>query len=242
MSKFVNEVAQALEEVTARIADGERLARGRRYFRRGDVADLEVRPGTVSAKVMGRNSDYHQVSIACRHANENERQAARASVTSAVPRPIDLAFTCVCMDWGDPCAHGVAVFLEFAREVDSDQSLLLSWRSICDQVRPSIVHSKSLPDFSDSFVGSPGETLRELLGDALADPSDLLPTEQVDEPIELLEFFSGAMEPGTNPVVLPSGRTRLDVYSDQTIEIDQIDVRPVLAGAIDTICSYWSNK
>lgn len=237
MSKLRSEAAQGLAELAARMAEGQRLARGRRYQTRGQVGDLDVGPGWATASVVGSRSDPYEVAIACRHANENERQAAEIDVAGAVPRAVDVAFTCICPDWGDPCKHGVAVLLELAAQVDADESLLLAWRSIDDVVPPP-------PPGTESLVGphtdtTPVESLRLELGDMLASPEDLAGAGSPAQSPVLAEFFEGAMEPGIGSIVRPFDEVQLDAYAAATIVIDNVDAGPVFADGLDAIAEYW---
>jgi len=111
MSRLRTPAGQAMSELAARVAEGQRMSRGRKYHRHGNVFDLDVGPGLVTASVEGSRAEPYDVSIACKHANENERRASMDNPEAAAPRVVDVAFTCICPDWGDPCKHGVAVLL-----------------------------------------------------------------------------------------------------------------------------------
>ncbi len=139
-----NEEARELADLTAQLADGDRLGRGRRYLRKGSVRDLTVYAGMVFAEVEGSRPDPYEVTIACRTATDNERQAAVDDIVEAVPKALDVALDCGCPDWGDPCKHGVAALLAFAQEVDDDPSLLLRWRGLGDLTPPPQVGAESL--------------------------------------------------------------------------------------------------
>ncbi len=145
MSALRTPEAQQLAELAIALADGDRLSRGRRYQRKGNVSAVLVATGAATAEVQGSRTDPYEVTIAVRTANENVRRAvADGDLSAAVPRAGELAVTCVCPDWGDPCKHGVAALLALAAEIDDDLSLLLRWRGIDDIVPPPPAGSEPL--------------------------------------------------------------------------------------------------
>lgn len=142
----------ALKEV----ADANRLTRGRSYARSGQVMDLRVGPGSVTAKVQGSRSTPYAVSIrltpftgaewaraeealadqalflAALLAGEMPRdveQAFAAAGLSLFPsRPEELRSDCSCPDWMNPCKHVAATYYILAEAFDTDPFLVLSWR------------------------------------------------------------------------------------------------------------------
>jgi hypothetical protein len=145
MSDLRTPEAQQLAELAIALADADRLSRGRRYQRKGNVSAVFVATGAATAEVQGSRTEPYEVTIAVRTANENVRRAvADGDVSAAVPRAGELAVTCVCPDWGDPCKHGVAALLALAAEIDDDPSLLLRWRGIDDIVPPPPAGSEPL--------------------------------------------------------------------------------------------------
>ncbi len=243
MRKLRTAAAQELAELGSRAAEGQRLARGRRYQRDGLVADLDVGPGWVSAVVAGSRAEPYSVSIACKAANENERQAARIDVAGAVPRPLDVAFTCICPDWGDPCKHGIAVLLEFAHEVDDDPRLLLSWRVLDDVELPARQGTESLdvhaPSSLPAAKRSAAAKVRQQLGSGLTTAADLTGPAQ---PTVLDEFFRGAMPAELSDILGPLDEVQADTYSRARIPLENVDAAPVVADALDTIASYWLGR
>lgn len=272
MSRLRTTAAQELAELAAKVAEGRRLSRGRRYQTQGNVADLDVSDGILTASVIGSRAEPYEVSISCKPANENERRAAMVDPAGAVPRVIDVAFTCICPDWGDPCKHGVAVLLEFAREVDGDASQLLTWRGIHGVVAPP-------PPGTESLVDDPGPVLRTDGGRAgrirsdrassrqavrsldevkaeldpvLADPDELIRRRglgeagdvepTIGESSVLAEFFQGAMPEEADGLVGPLDEVQLDVYHHVRIPLERVDAAPVLADAIDAIADFWLGR
>lgn len=133
-----------------------RLQRGKRYARRGQVLNIEVTPGTVEAPVQGSRSSPYTVTIGG-DALDNEQwekvigaMAERAAFTARLlagemPADIEEAFeeadatlfpdrlrdmhtTCTCPDSANPCKHIAAVLYILAEKFDDDPFLILRWR------------------------------------------------------------------------------------------------------------------
>jgi uncharacterized Zn finger protein len=135
---------------------GGRLERGRRYARAGQVLDLLVEPGAVSAQVQGSRPVPYLVSIRTRTLSGadwgrvEEAMASRAVflaklLAGEMPRDIeeafgaagvslfpasagDLASECSCPDWSNPCKHIAATYYLLAEAFDTDPFLILRWR------------------------------------------------------------------------------------------------------------------
>jgi len=239
MSRLHNREAQDLAELAARVAEGARLSRGRSYQRKRLVQNLDVEPGMVTARVRGSRAQPYEVSIACRHANENERSAVTRNISAAVPAPLEVAFTCVCPDWGDPCKHGVAVLLEFAREVDDDATLLLRWRSLEDLTPPPPGGTESL----NPPVSKLAPATRSNSGQVRSDgPSAVVPIDTLDENTELDEFFNGAMPREGDSLIGPLDEVQIDVYRRAHIMLETLDAAPVVDSALEAIAEHWLNR
>lgn len=157
MSRLVTDVGQRVAELAVALADGDRLSRGRRYQKKGNVSGVFVGTGEAVASVEGSRADPYEVTLAVRPANENVRRAvADGDVLAAVPHPGEVALTCVCPDWGDPCKHGVAALLELAQEIDDDPSLILRWRGIDDVVVAPRAGTEPLDQASPSSASPVG--------------------------------------------------------------------------------------
>src|SRR6266511_4147270 len=117
---------------------GPRLGRGRAYARAGQVLDLGVTAGTVSARVQGSRARPYRVSIGLGRFGEADwarvesALAARALYSAKLlagemplqieevfsscglslfpERAQDLAMSCSCPDWAVPCKHIAATF------------------------------------------------------------------------------------------------------------------------------------
>ena len=257
MSRLINAEAQELAELAAVLAEGARLSRGRQYQKRGQVTDLMVEPEAVTASVHGSRDEPYDVTIACKAAGQNERSAAAVDPTAVVPKALDIAFTCHCPDWGDPCKHGVAVLLELAREVDDDPSLLLQWRGIDDLTPPPPAGTESLnapptpapePEPARSPAKPPRPVVRDLRqrrAEPEAEPADVV-AEAADEsaiavggPLDV--FFGGAM-PDDGTLVGPLEEVQLDAYGAVRIEVENVDLAPVLADALESIADHWLSR
>lgn len=264
MSRLINAEAQELAELAAVLAEGARLSRGRQYQKRGQVTDLMVEPEAVTASVRGSRDEPYDVTIACKVAGQNERTAAEVDPTAVVPKALDVAFTCHCPDWGDPCKHGVAVLLEFAREVDDNPSLLLQWRGIDDLIPPPPAGTESLvagppptpsaasepePAPEPPLVKAPRPVVRDLR--SARNPDDVTP--MVDSDITRADdsdadtggpldvFFGGAM-PDDATLIGPLEEVQLDAYGAVRIEVENVDLAPVLADALESIADHWLSR
>lgn len=142
----------ALQEV----ADASRLTRGRSYARSGQVMDLRVQPGSVTARVQGSRPRPYEVSIRLvpftdpEWARAEEALADQALFLAALlagemPRDVEQAFAtaglslfpsraeelrsdCSCPDWANPCKHVAATYYILAEAFDTDPFLVLCWR------------------------------------------------------------------------------------------------------------------
>jgi uncharacterized Zn finger protein len=135
---------------------GPRLQRGRAYARAGQVLDLAVAPGTVSARVQGSRARPYRVRIGLDRFPEADwtlvesALAARALYSAKLlagemPPTIEEVFascglslfpsstselelSCSCPDWAVPCKHIAATFYLLAEAFDRDPFLVLAWR------------------------------------------------------------------------------------------------------------------
>ncbi len=142
----------ALKEV----ADAGRLSRGRSYARSGQVMDLAVSPGAVTAKVQGSLARPYAVSIRLAPFTDaewmriEEALAGQALFLAALlagemPRDVEQAFAaaglslfptdaaelradCSCPDGTNPCKHIAATYYILAEAFDTDPFLVLRWR------------------------------------------------------------------------------------------------------------------
>jgi uncharacterized Zn finger protein len=137
-----------------RLATG-RLARGRTYARAGNVGEITVTPGRVSARVQGSRRTPYRTSMTIPRLTDRDwdllldtaagqaghiaalldrdmptalaDDAARAGVR-LLPSQGELTPDCSCPDWGYPCKHAAAVYYQVARLLDEDPFVLLLLR------------------------------------------------------------------------------------------------------------------
>lgn len=135
---------------------GARLERGRRYARSGQVMDLAVTPGLVTASVQGSRAKPYKVLIAVEKLGPAEwervegamagravflarllagempeqiEEAFAACKLSVFPRSRrDLDTACSCPDSANPCKHIAATYYLLAEAFDDDPFLILAWR------------------------------------------------------------------------------------------------------------------
>lgn len=143
---------EALKEV----ADTNRLSRGRSYARSGQVMDLRVESGSVTAKVQGSAARPYAVKIHLTPFKDHEWARAEealadqaiflaALLSGEMPRDVEQAFEaagltlfpsrpeelrsdCSCPDWMNPCKHVAATYYILAEAFDTDPFLVLTWR------------------------------------------------------------------------------------------------------------------
>ncbi|MCL1888217.1 MAG: SWIM zinc finger family protein, partial [Kiritimatiellaeota bacterium] len=145
-------------EALEAFALGSRLGRGRAYAASGQVRELHIAPGLVSARVQGAESQPYATEIQfhvagpetletlAREMRGNPVWAARLVSrdfpselealfnTQGIPlfprRENDLVMRCTCRDWGKPCKHLAALFYIMAEAVERDPRLLLVLRGV----------------------------------------------------------------------------------------------------------------
>jgi uncharacterized Zn finger protein len=142
----------ALREVT----DPSRLTRGRSYARSGQVMDLRVAPGRVTAGVQGSRPAPYRVRVTLPPFTDAEWERAEralagqalflaALLAGEMPRDVEDAFretglslfptradelsgSCTCPDPLNPCKHIAATLYILAEAFDEDPFLVLAWR------------------------------------------------------------------------------------------------------------------
>jgi uncharacterized Zn finger protein len=135
---------------------GGRLSRGRTYARKGQVLELDVRPGAVTSTVQGSRPEPYAVRVGFAPLPESAWQAVerelgeqalyRARLLAGelpgeleqlfaeVGAPLfpresrELAMRCTCPDIAVPCKHIAATFYLLAERFDDDPFELLLWR------------------------------------------------------------------------------------------------------------------
>jgi uncharacterized Zn finger protein len=145
-------------DVLERLDLGGRLSRGRSYARRGQVLDIAIEEGSVTASVQGSRKDPYAVTIRVdalsaavwrkvgRALGQEARFAAKL-LASEMPEDVEDAFTragasllparrgelrteCSCPDWSNPCKHIAAVYYLLGEEFDRDPFLIFRLRGL----------------------------------------------------------------------------------------------------------------
>jgi uncharacterized Zn finger protein len=144
-----------LEAVESALVGG-RLARGRAYARRGQVFELDVATGLISARVQGSRPTPYKVQVAMPIVRDEEWERIFVSLASQasycagmlagelphemedvfaeagvtmLPSPTSRLTTgCTCPDWANPCKHVAAVCYLVAEQFDLDPFAVLAWR------------------------------------------------------------------------------------------------------------------
>lgn len=136
----------------------ERLARGRKYARQGQVVSVDVKKGVVTGSVQGSGRRPYKVTIkiktlparawktavpelfarpdiaasllAGRIPEEAEGIFAKLGYSLLPSRSKDLATDCSCPDWSNPCKHAAAIYYIMAEELDRDPFLVFTMRGV----------------------------------------------------------------------------------------------------------------
>lgn len=145
-------------EVLESFEIGTRLSRGRSYARRGQVLDLTISAGKVSAKVQGSRRTPYKVEIAVKaiaakdwkrvgKSVAEDAWSAACLVAGEMPETLedtfkaagvplfpatlnDLKTSCSCPDWSNPCKHVAAVYYLLAEVFERDPFLLIRLRGL----------------------------------------------------------------------------------------------------------------
>lgn len=143
-------------EVLEAIGLGSRMQRGRRYARAGQVVEMQVQPGAVTATVQGSRARPYRVRVGLAAFDKSEwTRVSQALADNAwyaanllageMPEDIEDVFTqvglslfptssrelsldCSCPDAAVPCKHLAAVFYLLAESFDADPFAILGWR------------------------------------------------------------------------------------------------------------------
>ena len=135
-----------------------RIARARSYARRGQVLEIKVGNGEVTARVQGSRRQPYRVSIGVARLRPGDWQKVAATlgerpvfaaslIAGRMPDRIedvfveaglslfpaasdDLRTACSCPDWTNPCKHIAAVYLLLGEEFDRDPFLLFRLRGM----------------------------------------------------------------------------------------------------------------
>src|SRR5262245_14660354 len=137
---------------------GARLARGRSYARRGQVLGVDIKKGTVTARVQGSRPNPYDVRIEVKVLAEKDwgklidalagqalfvakllagempqdiEEAFKGAGLSLFPKTRnDLKTSCSCPDYSNPCKHIAAVYYLLGEEFDRDPFLIFRLRGL----------------------------------------------------------------------------------------------------------------
>jgi len=168
---------------------GARLSRGKSYARNGQVTELTIRSGTVTAKVQGSRAGKYSVLLECRTLSADQKRKLLAALEEQPflaarllkkdpPREMenlfnhaglplfpspekDLETTCSCPDWSNPCKHIAAVFYLMAEAFEMDPFLLLTLRGLAREDLFGLSEKEDVAE-SSSFSPEPLPLEREL--------------------------------------------------------------------------------
>jgi len=143
-------------DVVESYSKSNRITRGKRYARKGQIVDLTVKNGVVSAQVQGSRADPYEITIRGDALDDDtwtEVEAAMVDravfaaqlLTEQMPADIEEVFEacgislfpesyrdmrtrCSCPDHANPCKHIAAVFYILAERFDDDPFLIFRWR------------------------------------------------------------------------------------------------------------------
>ena len=152
---------------------GSRLQRGRRYARAGQVLDVTIAAGKVTAKVQGSRPQPYDVTIDVATLDEATwKKVAESIATEArfsarllageMPQEIEEAFAaagaslfptritelqteCSCPDWANPCKHIAATYYLIGEEFDRDPFLLFTLRGGTKEAVLAELHDATPP-------------------------------------------------------------------------------------------------
>lgn len=141
-----------------KLDEGGRLGRGRTYARKGQVTELKISAGQITAKVQGSRLAPYKLKITLTPLSERALNAVAVSVSrdiavaarlmagdmppglaeifrsagaSLLPEKRgDVQTLCNCPDRGDPCKHVAAVYYLLAEALDRDPFVLLQLRGV----------------------------------------------------------------------------------------------------------------
>jgi uncharacterized Zn finger protein len=182
-------------EVLESFGNRARLGRGRTYARKGQVMNLDLEPGLVTARVQGSRRTPYRVRIEIEPLSDAQWEQAldalaaqaffsaqllggrmppeveevfEAAGASLLPGADDVAMSCSCPDWANPCKHIAAVYYLLAEAFDRDpfQTFTLRGRS-GERVREALRKRRIAATAAEETL-APEET-PEPLEDALSD-------------------------------------------------------------------------
>jgi uncharacterized Zn finger protein len=159
---------------------GARFNRGKSYARKGQVISIDVKKGTVSAKVQGTRKRPYSVTIELPVLSDIEWETvtnvmasqalfAAKLLSGEMPVTIEEAFDeagvslfpqsreeldteCSCPDWANPCKHIAAVYFLLAEQFDEDPFLIFTLRGRTKEEIIAVLREKRTEKLSEGVV------------------------------------------------------------------------------------------
>lgn len=166
-----------------------RLPRGRSYLRQGNVYNLEIEPGKLSAVVAG--SELYDTSITIQPLPKKQWQQIVKSSSGQVgsmldllagklgdglmkvltdpngglfPKPKEIRFDCSCPDFADMCKHVSAVLYGVGVLLDTKPEMLFTLRGVDQAELLSSASSAAITDLSTDAGDLAGADLSAIFG------------------------------------------------------------------------------
>ena len=171
-------------EILESSIDAARLSRGRSYARRGQVVDIEIEPGLVTASVQGTRKKPYQIRLGFEILSDEakalllfrfrERSSFAARLLAKeMPEEMEKVFKeagmglfpsksalrrykCSCPDDAVPCKHIIAVLLLLAEVFDDDPFLLLKLRGVDREILINLLTLETAAENEDADYEADG--------------------------------------------------------------------------------------
>ena len=169
-----------------------RLPRGRSYLRQGNVYNLAIAPGKITATVAGSSLYEVAVTIAplAKAAWKKIRDDCAGQVGSLLdllggtlgdgvlraitdherglfPKPSEIKLSCTCPDWADMCKHVAAVLYGVGVKLDTAPDLFFVLRSVDPSELLAATAHETLASAQGTDAALAGEDLGALFGISL---------------------------------------------------------------------------
>lgn len=201
-------------EIMEQCIDSGRLARGKSYARKGQVVNIHIEPGLVTAFVQGSRKTPYQIRFGFETLSQEARElilfrfgesAALAAKLLAGEMPEEIEaifkeagtplfparetlrrFKCTCPDDATPCKHIIAVLLILGEELEDDPFLLLKLRGLDKESLISLLTLENAPDdeIAESGAEYEWESAGELSGGAEAEAETGAPVREEVPPAD----------------------------------------------------------
>jgi uncharacterized Zn finger protein len=201
---------------------GPRLGRGRHYAISGQVSELDMTSGCVSAEVQGANADPYRCSIRFASLDSSQKGKVVADlkarpmliarlIAGELPHDVEMLFeqvhaplfprrsgdiqsACSCPDWANPCKHLAAVYCLLGETISKNPLLLLALRGItrADLIERPFAQEATDREIAVSLQGAGGRSSRN-----------------IDEPLTVESFYGTPHPPITDFGASPG----LDIYA-----------------------------